>query len=194
VVYPNNVPVSIETHAQMPEASTHLSKITLGSHSGTHVDAPMHAVEGAPTLDQIPLETFVGPCKVFDMSHLKGGEAVKIEDFEGKEVNEGDRVLIKTSNSERRFSEFYDDYVYLDGDCAEWLKEKKIRIFGIDYFSVKQRGSDDHRPHTSLLSANIPVIEGIDLKEVSGGEYELYCLPLKFTGIEGGPVRAILIE
>jgi len=195
IIYPNNVPVSIETHAKMPEASTHLSKITMGTHSGTHVDAPMHAVIDAPSLDQIPLETFIGEVKVFDMSHRKGGEAVMISDFEEKGgVYEGQRILVKTSNSERGFDEFYDDYVYLDGDCADWLVEKKIKLFGIDYLSIKQRGSNDHRPHTSLLEANIPIIEAVNLKDISEGNYEIYCLPLKFKGVEGCPVRAVLIE
>lgn len=195
IVYPNNVPISIETHAKMPEASTHLSKIIMGTHSGTHVDAPMHAVVGAPSLDQIPLEIFVGEATVFDMSHRKAGEAVMISDFEERGgVKEGQRILVKTSNSERGFKEFYDDYVYLDGDCADWLTDKKIKLFGIDYLSIKQRGSDDHRPHTSLLEAGIPIIEAVNLKDISEGTYELYCLPLKFKGVEGGPVRAILIE
>ncbi len=192
IVYPNNVPLNIETHAEMPEATTHLSKITMGTHTGTHIDAPMHAVMNANTLDQIPLETFIGECRVIDASHRQGGEAVKIEDF--GDVAEGERLLIKTSNSLRGFENFYDDYVYLDGDAADWLVEKKVQLVGIDYLSIKQRGSSDQRPHTSLLANNIPIIEGINLKDVQAGKYEIICLPLKFIGVEGGPARIILRE
>jgi arylformamidase len=192
IVYPNNVPLTIETHAEMPGHTTHLSKIIMGTHTGTHVDAPMHAVINANTLDEIPLETFVGECRVVDASHRKAGEAVKIEDF--GDVAEGERLLIKTSNSLRGFENFYDDYVYLDGDAADWLAERKVGLIGIDYLSIKQRGSPDQRPHTSLLQDNIPIIEGINLKDVAAGKYEIICLPLKFVGVEGGPARIILRE
>lgn len=192
VVYPNNVPLSIETHAHIPESKTHLSKITMGTHTGTHIDAPMHAVLGADTLDQIPLETFVGLCRVADATHRGPGESVKREDI--GDVSVGDRILIKTSNSIRGFEKFYEDYVYLDGDAADWLSEKGVSLVGIDYLSIKQRGSNDHRPHTSLLEKNIPIIEGINLNHVGPGYYELICLPLKFVGVEGGPARIILRE
>jgi len=192
IVYPNNVALIIETHAHMPEATTHLSKITMGTHTGSHIDAPMHAVMGANTLDQIPLDAFVGVCRVVDATHRGPGESVKKEDI--GEVSEGDRILLKTSNSIRGFDKFYDDYVYLDGDAADWLASERVQLVGIDYLSIKQKGSKDQRPHTSLLENNIPIIEGIDLKNVGPGKYELICLPLKFVGVEGGPARIILRE
>lgn len=192
IVYPNNIPLSIETHAHIPESTTHLSKIIMGTHTGTHVDAPMHAVLNASTLDQIPLESFIGICRVIDVTHRGPGESVKKEDL--GEIFPGERILLKTSNSIRGFENFYEDYVYLDGDAADWLAEIGIKIIGIDYLSIKQKGSKDQRPHTSLLQKNIPIIEGINLNHVGAGEYELICLPLKFTGVEGGPVRAILRE
>lgn len=193
-VYPNNVPLTIETHAEMPSANTHLSKVTLGTHTGTHVDAPSHAVIGANNLEQIPLETFIGQCKVFDVTHRQAGDAVKIEDLKNKVIEKGDRILFKTSNSIRGFESFYDDYVYVDGDLADWLAKKEIALVAIDALSIKQRGSKDQRPHTSLLSKNIPIIEGVNLKDVEEGEYELVCLPLKFEGVEASPVRAILVS
>lgn len=192
IIYPNNVPLSIETHAHMPDATTHLSKITMGTHTGTHIDAPMHAVLGADSLDQVPLSKFVGLCRVIDATHRGPGESVKKADL--GEIKNGDRILIKTSNSVRGFKEFYNDYVYLDGDAAEWLAEVGAGLVGIDYLSIKQRGSKDQRPHTSLLEKNIPIIEGIDLNHVGPGYYELICLPLKLIGVEGGPARIILRE
>jgi len=192
IVYPNNVPLTIETHAEMPSANTHLSKVTMGTHTGTHIDAPRHAVIGANNLEQIPLETFIGACKVFDVSHKQPGDAVKIEDIRKEEIGKGDRILFKTSNSERGFEKFHDDYVYIDGDLADWLAEREVALVAIDALSIKQRGSPDQRPHTSLLSKNIPIIEGINLKGVEAGEYELVCLPLKFEGVEASPARVVL--
>lgn len=196
VVYPGNAPVIVEQYAKIPEASSNLSNLHLGSHTGTHIDAPLHVFNDQKSLDRISIETFAGPAKVFDFSYLKPGEAVKIEDFEKSEmtIEKGDRILTKTSNSIRGYDEFYDDFVYLDGDCADWLVEKEIQLFGIDYLSIKQRGSSDNRPHTSLLEKDIPIIEGLSLGEIKEGEYELYCLPLKFIGIDGGPARAILVK
>ena len=192
VIYPGNVPLEIAVHHEMPEHATHLSKITMGSHTGTHVDAPSHAVYGAASLDAISLETFVGPCRVLDCTDSVG--AVKIEDLKKHKVKKAERILVKTQNSLRGFATFRDDYIYLDGDTADYLAELGITLFGIDYFSVKQRGSKDQRPHTSLLSKNIPIIEGLDLSLVPAGKYTLVCLPLKFTGIEGSPARALLIK
>lgn len=192
VVYPGNVPLEVSVHHEMPEHTTHLSKIVMGSHVGTHVDAPAHAIAGAITLDQIPLGVFVGPCKVLDCTQSVG--SVKVADLGVYPIVKGDRILIKTKNSERGFESFYNDYVYLDGDAAEYLAHLEIALFGIDYFSVKQKGSKDQRPHTALLSNNIPIIEGLDLCNVPAGNYNLICLPLKFTGIDGAPARAILVE
>lgn len=192
IVYPGNVPLKIETHAHMPEATTHLSKITMGTHTGTHIDAPMHAVIGGNSLDAIPLDTFVGLCRVVDATHRGPGEAVNFEDL-GNVVS-GEVILIKTSNSMRGFEEFYSDFVYLDGDAADKLAEIGVKMVGIDYLSIKQKGSLDQRPHTSLLEKNIPIIEGINLKSVGSGYYELICLPLNFIGVEGGPARVVLRE
>src|SRR3989344_6822561 len=192
LIYPGNVPLSIETHHEMPEHTTHLSKITMGSHTGTHVDAPSHAVSSAVSLDQIPLETFVGPCRVLDCTGSIG--AVKVAELQKFAVKKGERILVKTANSLKGFSTFRDDYIYLDGDSADYLAHLGITLFGIDYFSVKQRGSKDQRPHTSLLSKSIPIIEGLDLSQVPAGDYTLFCLPLKFTGIEGAPARVVLTD
>lgn len=192
VVYPGNAPLSIEVHYEMPEHATRLSKITMGSHTGTHVDAPWHALPKGVPLDKIPLETFIGPCRLLDCTASVG--AVTIADLKHHQVKKAQRILVKTQNSLRGFEKFRDDYIYLDGDAADYLAELGIALFGIDYFSVKQRGSKDQRPHTSLLGKNIPIIEGLDLSQVPAGNYTLICLPLKFTGIEGAPARVILLD
>lgn len=193
IVYPRNVPVSVSIHQKMPEASSFLSSITFGSHSGTHVDAPAHVIPGAITLEKIPLENFIGQCRVLDFSK-EIGEAVTRQMLAKKSIKKSERVLLKTRNSLRGFEKFYEDYVYLDGDAADYLASLDVLVVGIDSLSVKKRGSTDNRPHLSLLSKNIPIIEGLDMSLVSEGEYELYCLPLRFMGIEAAPARAVLIS
>ncbi|MFA6520070.1 MAG: cyclase family protein [Candidatus Paceibacterota bacterium] len=193
VIYPGNVPLSISIHHAIPEYETQLSSITFGSHTGTHIDAPMHAVLGGPALDKIPLENFVGLCRVLDLSTVIGG-AITEEMLKEKNIKDGERILLKTKNSIRGLKQFHEDFVYLDGDAADYLASLQPLLVGIDSLSIKQRGGKDHRAHTSLLSKNIPILEGIDLKLADEKEYELFCLPLKFTDIDGAPARAVLIE
>jgi arylformamidase len=198
-IYPKNVPLSVSIHSKMPESATQTSSITMGSHTGTHIDAPGHAVEGSPMLDQLELEHFIGLCRVLDFSsetgaHLGRKEAVTTEMLKEKNIQKGERILLKTENSVRGFETFYDDYVYLDGDGADYLARLSVMLVGIDALSIKKRGSSDHRPHLSLLSKNIPIIEGLNLMNVEEGSYELFCPPMNFTGIDGAPARAILIK
>lgn len=191
VVYPNNAPVSIEPYAEMAAgASSNLSKVTLGTHTATHVDAPLHVIPGAGDLSSLSLERFIGLCRVIDARHRGPGELVMMSDV--SDVVEGERILVKTSNSARGLSTFFEDFVALSGDAADFLAAKNITLFGIDYLSIKQRGSSDNRAHTSLLQQGIPIIEGLNLADVEAGTYELICLPLKLHGVEGGPVRAVL--
>ncbi len=192
-IYPGNVPLSISVHHAMPEHATHLSSITFGSHTGTHIDAPSHAISGGKSLDELPLDIFIGSCRVLDFSGY-GEEAVTLDFLKSKNIKTGERILLKTKNSLRGFKEFYDDCVYLDGDAAEYLARLSLLLVGIDSLSIKKRGGSDQRPHTALLQNNIPIIEGLDLALVSEGEYELCCLPLKFVGIEGSPARVVLLE
>ncbi|PIQ77160.1 hypothetical protein COV82_05730 [Candidatus Peregrinibacteria bacterium CG11_big_fil_rev_8_21_14_0_20_46_8] len=188
IIYPGNPPVKIVP--KQGATSTH-SEISFGSHTGTHLDAPSHVFKKGMTLDKLPLEDFFGKCRVLDMTHCK--EAVRIEDLKKARIKKGERILFKTKNSLRGFKKFRNDYIYLDGDAAEWLAAKSVRLVGIDSLSIKQRGSTDTRPHDALLAKKIPILESIDLKKVVPGTYTLCCFPLAFTGIDGSPVRAVLI-
>ncbi len=192
-VYPGNVPLIVNVHHAMPEHSTRLSTITLGSHTGTHIDAPSHALLGGVTLDKILLSSFVGSCRVLDFSKYEG-MSVTTAMLQSKNIKKGERILLKTRNSIRGFKEFYDDFVYLDADAADYVASTGVALVGIDSLSIKERGSSDQRAHTSLLSKNIPIVEGLDLSKVSEGEYELICLPLNFIGIDGAPARAVLVK
>ncbi len=188
-LYPNNPKVSVATH--VGETSTH-SLISFGTHTGTHVDTPRHVFPDRDGLESYTLSQFVGKAKVIDMTHVV--EKITREDIATAAIASDDRILFKTQNSMRGFAQFYPDYVYVDGDCAEFLAEIGVGLVGIDALSVKQRGSHDHRAHTALLEKNIVILEGINLKDVEPGEYMLVCLPLPFTHIDGSPSRALLLR
>ncbi len=189
VVYPGNPVVEIEEHKGA--TSVH-SRITLGTHTGTHIDAPRHVMSGGMGIDEMDLNAFYGACKVFDMTDVTG--SVTQTDLRDREIVKGDRIILKTSNSERGFDAFYDNYVYLDGDCAEYLADIGIGLIAIDYFSIKQRGGSDNRPHTAFLEKNIPIIEAVNLKGVEEGSYTLSAFPLKIKNGDGSPARVVLID
>ena len=188
-VYPGDPETVIKQ--EVGETSTH-STITMGSHTGSHLDAPSHVFKDGKSIDQLPLDIFYGPCRVLDFSDVK--EAVKVSDLEAKDIQEGERILLKTNNSERGFEEFFTDYIYLDGDAAEYLVEKKVKLIGIDSWSIKQKGSKDLRPHLVFLEKNIPIVESINLKNVAEGEYIVIGFPLKLPGLDGSPLRVVLIK
>lgn len=188
IVYPGNPPVRIKFSKSK---TSYISKISLGSHTGTHVDAPRHVFKNGYGVDRIPLGKLVGPCRVLDARNEKleiGAEA-----FRRANIKKGERILVKTRNSSRRYKKFYDDYVSLGSDAAKYLAQKGIALFGIDCLSVKRRGSADNRPHTELLRRGIPIFEGLDLLNVNPGRYFFIGLPLKFVGLDGAPARAVLI-
>ena len=190
IIYPGNT--NLEIKSLKSPSGNYLSEINIGSHTGTHIDAPAHSIEGASSIDQINLETFLGVCRVLDLTNSK--KEILVEDLKSKNIKGGERVLFKTSNSLRGFEEFYDDYVYLSSNGAKYLSRLKVKLVGVDFLSIKQRGSKDNTPHTYLLSENIPIIEGLNLKDIEEGEYTLIAFPLAFTGIDGSPARAILTK
>ena len=189
VVYPGNPKVNIKT--MYGKTSTY-SEIKFGSHTATHIDAPKHVFKRGFGVDKIDLKKVIGECRVLDMTNVK--EAVKVGDLKKVNIKKGERILVKTKNSQKGFKKFYNDYIYLDGAAAEFLAQKKILLFGIDYLSVKKRGGKDIRPHTELLKNGIVIFEGLDLSKVKPGKYFFIGLPLKFTDLDGAPARAVLLE
>ncbi|KKU81743.1 MAG: Kynurenine formamidase [Parcubacteria group bacterium GW2011_GWA1_47_8] len=189
IVYPNNPEVRIE---RVEGETSVRSDISMGTHTGTHIDAPRHVFKDGKGVSDIPLSTYIGKCRVLDFSKVK--ESITIDDLKKYKIKKGERILVKTSNSKRGFAAFYDDYVYLDGDAADYLAQKRILVFGIDSLSVKKRGGSDQRPHTSLLKKGVTIFEGINLAGVKEGGYTFIGFPLKMGSIDGAPARAILIQ
>jgi arylformamidase len=183
VTYPGDPQVHVELAASIARGDVvNLTRIDFGLHSGTHVDAPVHFIDGAAGVDAIPLDALVGPCEVVEARDLSAGSVAAAPDAE--------RILFKTPNSELwARDEFAADFARLDGEAARLLVERGVRLVGVDYLSV---GDED--AHHALLGAGVVPVEGLDLREVDAGSYELVCLPLRVVGADGAPARAILIR
>jgi arylformamidase len=167
-----------------------LSHIDLGVHTGTHMDAPLHFVPGGATIDQIPLDATVGLARVIEISDP---ESVKPAELVAANIQPGERILLKTANSNGRWNtpEFQKDFVYISREAAAYLASIPIRAVGVDYLSVGGFYKDGPETHRALLGAGIWVMEGLNLAALNAGSYELVCLPLKLMGAEGAPARAI---
>jgi arylformamidase len=190
-VYPGMAETKI-TRVESTSGTSVSSEISFTSHTGTHIDAPNHVSGGNnQAINDLALDKFYGSCRVLNVTACDG--SVKVDALEPHNIQAGERILLKTKNSLRGFDVFYDDYVYLDGEAAEYLTTVGVTVVGIDALSIKQRGSSDTRPHTALLSQGIPIIEGLNLANAEQGSYTLAAFPLAFQGIDGSPIRAVLI-
>lgn len=191
-VYPGDPPPRIEQAKAIRAGDVcNVSLLTMGSHTGTHVDAPYHFIDGGARLGEVALERMVGEALVVD---LRGRAAVDAAALESAALRTGDILLCRTDNSWRwEKADFQRDFVYLTLDAAGLLVERGIRAVGIDYLSIEQFGSSDFPVHHRLLGAGVFVIEGLDLRAVEPGRYTLVCLPLKFPDLDGAPARAVLL-
>ena len=169
-----------------------LSLVTIGSHSGTHIDSPLHFLNKGVSLDQMPLDATIGPVRVIE---IKDRESIKPAEISRYCIRPGSRVLFKTINSRLWKSRTFDkEFVYLSQEAARYLVQRKIRAVGIDYLSIGGYYSDSNsaQTHRSLLEAGIWIIEGLNLSGVKGGRYTLICLPLRIFNSDGAPARAVL--
>jgi arylformamidase len=179
-------------HALARGDPANVSRLDFGAHTGTHVDAPVHFIEDRPGVDEIPPQRLVGPCTVV-AADAPSGE-LRPEDVTARP----ERLLIKTRNSDqwkRGASAFDEDFVAVGVDLARALVADGVRLVGVDYLSVESfHAPFAHPVHHILLEAGVVVVEGLDLSSIAPGEYQLYCLPLKLVGSDGGPARVILVE
>ena len=196
LVYPNNPPISITPASSIAKGDTaNVSRLSFGSHTGTHVDAPLHFMDGGAGVDELPLDVLVGPARLIAFSDdvMAVGEAeVRQHDLSGVT-----RVLIRTRNSAWLASgdtEFHPDFTHVAPDGAEYLVSIGVRLVGVDYLSVEQFHSPHHRTHKTLLSNGVVIVEGLVLAEPPPGDYELYCLPMLLAGIDGAPARAVVMN
>jgi len=165
--------------------------VTLGTHTGTHVDAPTHFIEDGETVDQVSLEKLIGRCRVLDLQNVQGG--ITRKDLAQHTIIPGEIILLKTTNSLLSDAQLFDpEFVYLAHSGAQYLVESKIKAVGIDYLGI-ERNQPAHKTHIELLKHEIPIIEGLRLALVDVGIYQFICLPLNMPGLEAAPARALLL-
>jgi arylformamidase len=194
-VWPGDPAVRLERVGSIAEGrNANVSHLSAGVHIGTHVDAPLHFLDGAGAVETMSLEALTGRAYVVDLRKATVIDAATLQ--AARIPTRAQRLLFRTRNSElwrRREKEFHKDFVAVDESGAEWLVRRKTRLVGVDYLSVAPFGRS--RPtHEILLKARVAVVEGLDLSRVPAGAFDLYCLPLKLIGSDGAPARAILIR
>lgn len=167
------------------------SQLALSSHSGTHVDAPAHFIKGAATIDQVAAGALLGRARVIE---IDDSECIGLAKLRSQQLRRGERILFKTRNSAlwRKMSTFYEDYVYITAEAAQYIVDKGVAVIGVDYLSVGGYHQDSCDVHRILLTAGIWIIEGLDMSAVDAGRYDLVCLPLKIHQGDGAPARAVL--
>jgi arylformamidase len=184
VVYPGDPSMTITRVMSLAAGDiANVSRMDLGVHTGTHVDAPRHFFDDAPAAEALDLDVLVGPAEVVEVTGPGdvGADAVPVNT---------ERVLFKTRNSAAWSEEgFYQDYASISPEAAKRLVESSVRVVGVDYLSV---GSVE--THETLLGAGVIAIEGLDLRAIEPGPYTLVCLPLKLADADGAPARVILID
>jgi arylformamidase len=190
-IWPANPPFDLTPEKQISAgASSNVSRLTLGTHTGTHVDAPRHMIDGAPTLDQLPLDALIGPGRVVAVDTDR---AIEPRHVDGDALQGSTRVLFKTRNSTFWGTpEFRTDFVFLSEAAARALVDAGVRLVGIDYLSVEEYRKPGAPAHKALLSAGVVIVEGLDLSSAEPGPYDVFCLPIRVSGADGAPARVIL--
>lgn len=192
VHWPSDPPVRVSHAKEMEKGDPcTVSLLEMGAHTGTHMDAPAHFVRGGPGISTMPLDTAIGVARVIA---IRDRISVRPEELVQHRIRRGERILFRTRNSEQCWDTdtFVEEFVYISGAAAHYLVERGVRLVGIDYLSVDAFHKDGADTHQALLTADIWVLEGLSLKKVRAGRYQLICLPLKIEGCDGAPARAVL--
>jgi arylformamidase len=194
VHWPDNPPVRIHRILDMDQGhEVNVLALSMGAHTGTHMDAPLHFVPAGDDMEAMPLSATMGPARVLAIADPV---AITPDELARQAIQAGERLLFKTRNSPAAWqaSAFVEDFVYLSAAGARYLVERQVRTVGVDYLSVGsfRRSSESAETHRTLLEAGIWIIEGLDLTAVRPGSVELICLPLRLVGADGAPARAIV--
>jgi arylformamidase len=193
-VYEGDAPLKFDFLKDMRKGDAlTLSAYSLGAHSGTHIDAPMHFVRDGASIDRVSLEPLIGPARVIDIPD--GVQAITAAELNRHRWKGSPRVVFRTRSSLRGWmhsSTFHRDFAYVAPDAAQLLADAGVQLVGIDYISAEQFGAPAPMTHRILLGKGIPIVEGLALEGVRAGDYDLIVLPMKVGGHEGAPARAVL--
>jgi arylformamidase len=195
-VWPGDPLLEIEQADKILEgAAANVSRIKMGVHTGTHMDAPVHFIEGATGIDTLPLEALVGTVLVLEINPT--GAHIEATDLEKLDLPHTlERIIFKTRNSEfwKDNTYFRRDFVAINPSGAEWLLQRGLKLVGIDYLSIERFDCEDYPTHRLLLSNKVVIVEGLDLRAIEPGEYTLMALPLKIENADGAPARVFLAK
>jgi arylformamidase len=190
--WPGDPEVKLERAMSIAKGEeANVTRIDMSAHTGTHMDAPLHYFDEDPGIEALPLDAVMGPARVI---RIEGEEPIDRGQLEGLDIRGGERILFRTTNSDRPWWErdFDPTFVHVSVEAAELLGEVGVALMGIDYLSVGAYRSDGAETHRALLGAGVWVVEGLDLSEVEPGDYGLICLPVKLVGSDGAPARVLL--
>ena len=173
------------------DSPCNLTHLNMSAHTGTHMDAPRHFIARGDTMESMPLEAVMGPCRVIE---IHDSTAITSSELEPHQLQRNERVLFKTHNSSRSWQndDFDQDFIYISQDGARHITARGVQTVGVDYLSVGGFKKDGVETHVELLGAKVWIIEGLNLNEIEPGKYDLACLPLKIVGSDGAPARAAL--
>jgi arylformamidase len=196
LTWPGDPSVEVRPSSRIAKGDpANVSELRIGTHTGTHVDPPVHFVEGGDPIDALAPEVLFGEAVVAD---LTGAEVIGPEELEALSLPDGtERLLCKTGNSElwsRLPVEFPEEYVAVTPEGAQWCVDRRLRLVGVDFLSVEKDGPPDFPVHRTLLGNGVMIVEGLNLSVVDPGTYTFACLPLLITGGDGGPARAVLLK
>lgn len=193
-VYEGDAPIRFDFLKDMRKGDAlTLSAYSLGAHSGTHIDAPMHFIRDGASVERVPLASLIGLARVIDIPDSV--QAIDAAELGRHEWKGAERVIFRTRSASRGWMKsptFHKDFAYLAPDAAQLLADANVRLVGVDYISAEQFGAPAPRTHQILLGKGIPIIEGLALDDVTAGDYEIIVLPMKVAGHEGAPARAIM--
>jgi arylformamidase len=183
ITYPGDAKLELYDYYTHEKNGVQITRVLMETHTGTHIDAPFHAIANGGKLGSIPLENLMGPATVIRVN----GSAVHAEDIPDDSEK---RLLIRSRNSEL-YGKFDTGFCYIAMDAAEKMAEMKLHLVGLDYLSIEEFGTKGMPVHKKLLGNAVTIVEGLNLKDVEPGRYDLVCLPLKLD-LDGGPCRAVL--
>lgn len=187
-VWPGDPPLSFEENRNGTVCVTRLS---MGLHSGTHIDCPYHFIPDGKRLDDYSLDRFVGRVRVLT---IESTTSIQLAELKDKNLEQVDKVIFKTCNSALwQQNAFNPDFIGLEPDAAQYLVDCGVNLVGIDYLSIQPFSSIDCTVHTILLKNDVLILEGVNMTGIEDNEYQLFCCPLRIQGVEASPVRALLI-